>query len=188
MTPIVFRALMAAGTPLFSTSRGPSFSGHFYPARRAASTADPDDSPRSCSTNNLCRCFDEIQQDATSATRAKTSLAAMAAIDILASMAARNIAFRSMLTPAGWGVLEPARRAALLDLIGQPAPDPHDQGKVWAFNLGCGKDVGKPVLLCPFAITRIGVMANGVQPMKPRSTARPNRGWPELQRRGSAAG
>src|SRR5271157_2806802 len=88
-----------------------------------------------------------------------------------------NIAFRSMLTPAGWGVLEPARRAALLDLIGQPAPDPHDQGKVWAFNLGCGKDVGKPVLLCPFAITRIGVMANGVQPMKPRSTARPNRGW-----------
>src|SRR5208283_6019100 len=26
-----------------------------YPARRAASTADPDDPPRSCSTNNLCR-------------------------------------------------------------------------------------------------------------------------------------
>jgi hypothetical protein len=28
------RALMAAGTPVFSTSRGPSFSDHFYPARR----------------------------------------------------------------------------------------------------------------------------------------------------------
>src|SRR5208337_5478492 len=27
-------------------------SGHGYPARRAASTADPDDPPRSCSTNN----------------------------------------------------------------------------------------------------------------------------------------
>jgi len=28
------RALMAAGTPVFSTSCGPSFSDHFYPARR----------------------------------------------------------------------------------------------------------------------------------------------------------
>src|SRR5271157_321816 len=55
----------------------------------------------------------------------------------------------------------------LLDLIGQPAPDPHDQGKVWVFSLGRGKGVGRPVLMCPFTITRIGVMANGVQPMRP---------------------
>ncbi len=54
----------------------------------------------------------------------------------------------------------------MLDLIGQPALDPHDQGKVWVFSLGRRKDVGKPVLMYPFAITRIGVMANGVQPMK----------------------
>jgi len=54
----------------------------------------------------------------------------------------------------------------LLDLIGQPAPDPHDQGKVWVFNLGGGKGVGKPALMCPFAITRIGVMANGDEPLK----------------------
>jgi hypothetical protein len=54
----------------------------------------------------------------------------------------------------------------LLDLIGQPAPDPHDQGKVWVFSLGRGKSVGKPALMCPFAITRIGFMANGVQSQK----------------------
>jgi len=35
--------------------QAPGFSGHRYPTRRAASTADRDDSPRSCSTNNLCR-------------------------------------------------------------------------------------------------------------------------------------
>ncbi|MGZ3335914.1 MAG: hypothetical protein ACXWOV_12315, partial [Isosphaeraceae bacterium] len=29
-----------------------------------------------------------------------------------------------------------------------------------------GRIVGQPVLMYPFAITRIGVMANGVQPMK----------------------
>ena len=29
------------------------------------------------------------------------------------------------------------------------------------------KGMGKLVLMCPFAITRIGVMAKGVQPMKP---------------------
>ena len=40
-----------------------------------------------------------------SATRAKTSLATMAAIATLASVAAGNVAFRSMLTPTGWGVL-----------------------------------------------------------------------------------
>ncbi|MGZ3488623.1 MAG: hypothetical protein ACXVBY_17380, partial [Isosphaeraceae bacterium] len=38
---------------------------------------------------------------------------------------------------------------------------------VWVFGLGRGKGVGKSVLMlmCPFLITRIGVMANGFQPM-----------------------
>ena len=43
-----FRALRAARTPGISTflyMHGPSLSGHWYPARRTASTADPDDSP-----------------------------------------------------------------------------------------------------------------------------------------------
>ena len=49
-------------------------------------------------------------QDGTSATRAKTRAhaagrAAMAAVAILASRAARTTAFRSNLTPCGWGVL-----------------------------------------------------------------------------------
>ena len=42
-----FRALRAARTPGISTflyMHGPSLSGHWYPARRAAATADPDDS------------------------------------------------------------------------------------------------------------------------------------------------
>jgi hypothetical protein len=53
-----FRALRAARTPGISTflyMHGPSLSGQWYPDRSAAATADPDDSPRSCSTNNLCR-------------------------------------------------------------------------------------------------------------------------------------
>src|SRR5271157_4903670 len=33
-----------------ASCRTPKFSGHGYPARRATSTVDPDDSPRSCST------------------------------------------------------------------------------------------------------------------------------------------
>ncbi len=49
---------------------------------------------------------------------------------------------------------------------GQPGPAPHDQGKVWVFSLGRGKGVGTPVLMCPFGITRIGVMTNGVQSRK----------------------
>ncbi len=42
-----FRALRAARTPGISTflyMHGPSLSGHWYPARRAAATADPGDS------------------------------------------------------------------------------------------------------------------------------------------------
>ena len=43
-----FRALRAARTPGISTflyMHGPSLSGHWYPALRAATTADPDDLP-----------------------------------------------------------------------------------------------------------------------------------------------
>ena len=38
---------------------------------------------------------------------------------------------------------------------------PHDQGKAQVFSPGRGKGVGKPVLMCPFAITPILVMAKG---------------------------
>ena len=58
----------------------------------------------------------------------------------------------------------------MLDLIGLAAPDPHDPTtcgpSVWA-----GTSAGKLVLICPFAITRIGVMANGSEPLKPERAA-----------------
>src|SRR5271157_6122463 len=43
-----------------------------------------------------------------------------------------------------------------LDLIGQPVPQPHDEGKVW---VRCGKGVGKSILMCLFPVAVMGVTA-----------------------------
>jgi hypothetical protein len=48
-------------------------------------------------------------RDARSVMRAKTKLEAMTAVAVLASRAARVVAFRSNLTPCGWGVPETLR-------------------------------------------------------------------------------
>ncbi len=49
----------------------------------------------------------------------------------------------------------------MLDLLGRSEPDRHDQRNLWVHSLGRGKREGKPVLRCPFAIAKIGVMADG---------------------------
>jgi hypothetical protein len=53
----------------------------------------------------------------------------------------------------------------LLDLIGVADLDPHERTNVWVSRLGSGEGVGQPVLMCPFATTRIAVMANGFPPI-----------------------
>jgi len=43
-----------------------------------------------------------------------------------------------------------------LDLIGQPVPQPHDEGKVRVLR---GKGVGKSILMCRHPVASMGVMA-----------------------------
>ena len=73
---------------------------------------------------------------------------------------------RAVLRGGGGGDVTSLPDAGVGNHPGLPGPAPHDQGKLWVFSLGRGKGVGKPVLMCPFAITRIGVMTNGVQSRK----------------------
>ena len=50
----------------------------------------------------------------------------------------------------------------MLALIGQPVPQPHDQGKIRVFTLGCGQGVGKRLLIRPFCLVSISLPAGRI--------------------------